>query len=661
MADVTHATDPNDPSTASDHPSPHGRSAPPSPSPVGLPPLSALSPLLDRTRRRSSELVTGMLGGILAAGLGLGAFAALVMVLWISSPYPDSGPGGALHVAAALWLLSHGVELIRTDTLSGDPAPVGLVPLLLLALPLVLLHRSARDHAGDGLGAGARATWAGLVTGYTAVGGAATLYASGGVLRPSWWWAVVCVPALAALAAGTGVWAAHGRPRLPLPAPLSAALETEGRRQVLTAAGRAAGAGVLALVGGGALLVAVSLVGHGDAVRASFPQLTEGWSGRFAVLMLCVALLPNAAVWAAAYALGPGFGLGAGYVVAPLSATVPAALLPPFPLLAAVPTGGGTALTWAAGAVPLAAGVTVGWFTGARAAAEGGAPWSMRRTAAAALVAAALCAVAVALLTVLASGPLGVAALSHFGPFWWQTGGAAGAWVATVALPVALSSRWWRARAHGKPSGVDRGAGPVMTTVQRSSGEGRAGERTATRGGLFRRKEARAEGTRSMGKPGGPDRKRGALVAGEGSAVPAVFPRELEEALEAAAPRERFADLPLAALVPTAEAHPDRPLDGEGAGDSTEAADHPDRSLTDASAAAPPQTEPNRFPQPESSRSPQPESSRSPRPGRRRLRAGALPLPSWFSFSKPTRSPVAAQPHTPLGPDESAKAPDQAS
>ncbi|MFF7839665.1 DUF6350 family protein [Streptomyces ossamyceticus] len=660
MADVTHATDPNDPSTASDHPSPHGRSAPPPPSPVGLPPLSVLSPLLDRTRRRSSELVTGMLGGILAAGLGLGAFAALVMVLWISSPYPDSGPGGALHVAAALWLLSHGVELIRTDTLSGDPAPVGLVPLLLLVLPLVLLHRSARDHAGDGLGAGARATWAGLVTGYTAVGGAATLYASGGALRPSWGWAVVCVPALAALAAGTGVWAAHGRPRLPLPTPLGAALETEGRRQVLTAAGRAAGAGALALVGGGALLVAVSLVGHGDAVRASFPQLTEGWSGRFAVLLLCVALLPNAAVWAAAYALGPGFVLGAGYVVAPLSATAPTALLPPFPLLAAVPTGGGTALTWAAGAVPLAAGVTVGWFTGARAASEGGAPWSVSRTAAAALVAAALCAVAVALLTVLASGPLGVAALSHFGPLWWQTGGAAGAWVTTVALPVALTSRWWRARAHGKPAGADRGAGPVMTTVQRSSGEGRAGERTATRGGLFlRRKEARAERVRSMGKPGGPDRKRGALVAGPGSAVLAVFPSESEEALEAAAPRERFADLPLAALVSTAEAHPDRatdsPLDGGGAGDNTEEVDHLDRSLTDASAAAPPQTEPERFPQP--------EPSRSPRPGRRRLRAGALPLPSWFPLSKPTRSPVAAQPHAPLGPDEStrAKAPDQAS
>ncbi|MGJ5953707.1 cell division protein PerM [Streptomyces neyagawaensis] len=582
---MTHVTDPNDPSTPSDHPSPHGRSAPPPPSPAGPPPLSALSPSLGRTRRRSSELVTGMLGGILAAGLGLGAFAALVMVLWISSPYPDSGPGGALHVAAALWLLSHGVELIRTDTLSGDPAPVGLVPLLLLALPLVLLHRSARDHAGDGVGAAARATWAGLVAGYTAVGGVVTLYASGGALRPSWWWAVVCVPALAALAAGTGVWAAHGRPLLPLPAPLGGALETEGRRQVLAAAGRAAGAGALALVGGGALLVAVSLVGHGDAVRASFPQLTEGWSGRFAVLMLCAALLPNAAVWAAAYALGPGFVLGAGYVVAPLSATAPTALLPPFPLLAAVPTGG-TALTWAVGVVPLAAGATVGWFTGARAAAERGAPWSVRRTAAAALVAAALCAVAVALLTVLASGPLGVAALSHVGPLWWQTGGAAGAWVATVALPVALSSRGWRARAHGKPSGVDGDAGPVMTTVRRPAAEGRVAERTGRtgrRGGLFRRKEVRAEAARSMRRPGGAERKRGVVDAGPGSAVPAVFPRELEAALDAAAPRERFADLPLAALVSTAEAHPDRasdrPLHEGGAGDRTEVSDHPDRPL----------------------------------------------------------------------------------
>lgn len=474
MTHVTDRKDPNNPKGAlgrngpkepiatPDHPADHGWPAP----------------------RRQSKLVAGVLGGMLAAGLGLGAFAALVTLLWISSPYPDSGPEGALHVAAALWLLSHGVELIRADTLSGDPAPVGLVPLLLLALPTILLHRSARDHANAGLGTTARMTWVGLVIGYTVVGGAVTLYASGGALRPSWLWVIVCVPLLAALAAGTGMWTARGRPQLRLPASLGGAPETEWRLRLMAAAGRAAGAGVLVLVGGGALLVAVSLVWHGDVARGSFLQLTEGWSGRFAVLLLCVTLVPNAAVWGAAYALGPGFVLGAGHVVGPLVAVAPAAtLLPPLPLLAAVPGGVPTPVTWAVGAVPLAAGVTAGCFTAARAAVKPGAPWSVRRTTAATLLAAAFCALAFALLTLLAAGPLGLAALAHFGPLWWQTGGAAGAWVSAVGLPVSLAARWWHVRQR-------KGHATRTATAPQKP----RGERKATEGGVFRRGRKTTEG-----------------------------------------------------------------------------------------------------------------------------------------------------------------------
>ncbi|TXS72825.1 hypothetical protein EAO69_16525 [Streptomyces sp. me109] len=62
---------------------------------------------------------------------------------------------------------------------------------------------------------------------------------------------------------------------------------------------RAALAGTAVLVGGGALLVGASLVWHGDLARESFQQLTAVWSGRFAVLLLCLALVPNAAVWGA--------------------------------------------------------------------------------------------------------------------------------------------------------------------------------------------------------------------------------------------------------------------------------------------------------------------------------------------------------------------------
>ncbi|MEV0205980.1 DUF6350 family protein [Streptomyces sp. NPDC050788] len=411
------------------------------------PPLSSLPA---RLRDRSPGLAAGLVGGVLAAGLGLGSFAVLVVAMWISSPYPDSGPGGSLHVAAALWLLAHGTELIRTETLSGVPAPVGVTPLLLLALPVWLVHRAARDAVeGDEEDAplgSARAVWTGVVLGYLGVGTAAALYASGGALRPSWEWTGVSLPALVMAAAALGVWSAYGRPLEAVDA-VPGLLLPPGRRspapyarERLGTAARAAGAGAAVLVGGGALLVAASLVWHGGAARGTFVQLTEGWSGRFAVLLLCAALVPNAAVWAAAYALGPGFVLGAGHVVGPLS-SAPAPLLPPFPLLAAVPDAGpGQWVNWAAAVVPLAAALTVGWFVG-RAQSPGSA-----HTAGTAALAALLCAVATAVLTGLAGGPLGVAELARFGPVWWQTGLAALAWTALPAIPTAVLRRAWLCR-----------------------------------------------------------------------------------------------------------------------------------------------------------------------------------------------------------------------
>ncbi|MFD9934952.1 DUF6350 family protein [Streptomyces massasporeus] len=451
------------------------------------------SPLLTRTRDRSPGLVGGLTAGALAAGLGLASFAVLVMLLWILSPYPDSGPGGAMHVAAALWLLAHGAELVRTDTLSGVPAPLGLPPLLLLALPVWLLHRAGRDATdggagdedddnddehgyGDGYSYGydedltvaasrpltaPRIAWTGVVLGYLAVAAPAALYAADGVLRPSWVWAGVCVPLVAVVAAGAGVWSAYGRPGRPLRRLLGVlpagvrplVLGPDGRPGV---AARASAAGVAVLLGGGALLVVVSLAWHGAATQASLLRLTEGWSGRFAVLLLCVALLPNAAVWGAAYALGPGFALGAGHAVGPL-ASAPAPFLPPFPLLAAVPEAGrGTPVHWAAGVVPVVAAVVVGWIVarGAVAAERGGtgpgstraAGWSTGRTVRAAALASVLCAAVLAALSGLSGGPLGAGVLSRFGPVWWQAAAATLAWLGMLAIPTAVGVRAWRCR-----------------------------------------------------------------------------------------------------------------------------------------------------------------------------------------------------------------------
>ncbi|WP_251076072.1 DUF6350 family protein, partial [Streptomyces sp. ISL-12] len=479
-----------------------------------------------RWRDRSPGLAAGLLGGAVAAGLGLASLAVLVTLLWISSPYPDSGAGGALHAAATLWLLAHGVELVRTDTLSGVPAPVGITPLLLTLLPVWLLHRAARDVTDPGDGAGvtvgagpgvhvrdlsgpppvsARNAWAGVVLGYLAVALPVTLHADsadGGALRPSWAGVVVWLPLVVMAAAGAGAWTAFGRPGGPvgrvlrlLPrTPRELIVEPDAR---VGASARAAGAGAAVLVVGGALLFLVSLVGHGGAARGSFLLLADGWVGLLSVLLLCLALVPNAAVWAAAYSLGPGFALGTGHVVGP-SVSAPAALLPPLPLLAAVPDAGpGTPLHWAVGVVPLAAGATVGWCTARSAVAPARAPvptmtssasdgpaggevrsdpWPSGRTAVAASLAALLCALLVALLAALAGGPLGNGALARFGPVWWQAGGAALAWIWPVAVPTALVVRVWLRRVAAAGGRRRRWVPlPLLLPFRRRRGQTKAG------------------------------------------------------------------------------------------------------------------------------------------------------------------------------------------
>ncbi|MFE7566130.1 DUF6350 family protein [Streptomyces sp. NPDC057539] len=419
-------------------------------------PLSSAGAL---ERGRAAALTSAVLRGAIAACLGLGAMAVLVMAMWITSPFPDSGADGALHIAAGLWLLGHGVELVRPDTLSGTPAPIGVVPLLLMGLPAWLTYRAARDalEPDEGrpqlTGLGAVCTVSG---GYLLVGGAAVVYAGGGALTAHPLRAALTLPVLTVLSAAAGAWTAHGCPRVPLPKRLPGAVRRPlartvwapaGRRRVVVA-GRSGVAAFLLLVGGGALLVGASLVWHGDPAHTSFVQLAGDWSGRVAVLLLGLALVPNAAVWGAAYGLGPGFALGTTAVATPLG-VVGTPALPSFPLLAAVPEGPGTAANWAAAGVPATAGLAVAWFT-VRVAAPPFAvreeAWSARGTALTAALGGVVCAGLTAVFTGLAGGPLGSGRLAEFGPVWWLTGAAALAWTLALGVPTALLLRLWRLR-----------------------------------------------------------------------------------------------------------------------------------------------------------------------------------------------------------------------
>ncbi|MFE2447990.1 DUF6350 family protein [Streptomyces sp. NPDC059426] len=505
--------------------------------------------------RRSSAIREAFLGGVVAAGLGLGTFAVVVLLLWITSSSPDSSPDGALHVAADLWLLGHGADLVRTETLSGHTAPVGLTPLLLGIVPCWLLYRAAQ-HAvyqaepdegegqegqkGQEAREGREGRWvpadsvadpgpvvapesvaapesvvdprtafAWVTGGYLMVGTAAVLYASGGPLRVDLLSALLHLPVVAAAIAAVGVWTASGRFPLRLPGRANAGLRrlpgagwivrtavplvmslaaylaarSWCRRHRLAAALRAGTSGLLVLLGSGALLTATSMLSHAGAVQMTFLNLSDVWSGRFAVLLVSLALLPNAIVWGAAYGVGAGFTVGGGSVVAPLGITS-YPQLPHFPLVAALPTdGSGGPLVWLTG---IAAGVSVAWFIGVAAVRRPGRgeprpPWGCGETLVLAGLAAGGCAAAMALLAGVSGGPLGIGILADLGPSWWRTGMITLAWTGVIGVPGAVVLRWYRLCVPTRTSWPEWKATRAVRRVSRTQARAEAKEARAVR------------------------------------------------------------------------------------------------------------------------------------------------------------------------------------
>lgn len=418
--------------------------------------------------RRASVAAAAFGGGVVAAGLGLGALAVVVLVLWITSPFPDNGLDGALCVAADLWLLAHGAALVRTDTLSGVPAPIGVTPLLLTLLPAWLLYRAAGDAVAPPEGededeaggrgrmeprvAAATAGW--IVAGYLVTGAVVVLYTAYGQVRSDPLSALLHLPVVPVLAAGAGAWSGCGQPALTLPRAVRRRLVALALPRGLTlpdggpqVALRAAAASTAVLVGGGAVLAGASLVWHERSVGHSFAQLSASVSGQCAVLLMALALLPNVAVWGASYALGPGFAVGA--VVAPAGAGVsgpgvhPLDVPPNFPLLAALPASETAPLRWAVLLLPVLAGGCAAVLVG-RGAAAGS--WRPARTALVATLAAVGCGAGTAFLAAWSAGPMGSGRLADVGPAWWAAGGAALGWTLLVGVAGAVGVRWWHVR-----------------------------------------------------------------------------------------------------------------------------------------------------------------------------------------------------------------------
>ena len=261
--------------------------------------------------------VAAVVGGLTTAGVGWVVVTGLVVCGWLMGD--DAELSSALELGTRLWLLASGVPV----PVAG--LDVSLVPWGVTALTAVLMwrfggyavRRVTRGSTGP-FGVAVVVTVA-----YTLPVLATAVFLGEPWRAPGRWAAVVLVLLVAA-------WAgAASRAGTPLGSSWPAALRGLPRA--------VAGAQAVLLVAGAGVLV-LALVSGWDRVVGLNSALQAGPFGTALLVLVQAALLPNALVWSGSYALGAGFSLGAGSVVAPAATSL--GVLPGLPLLGALPAAG---------------------------------------------------------------------------------------------------------------------------------------------------------------------------------------------------------------------------------------------------------------------------------------------------------------------------------
>lgn len=362
--------------------------------------------------------------GIMAAGVVTAAGVAITVIAalagWIAAPHDSVGLPSVLRAGAALWLVGQHVGF----TLRGA-GRIGMLPLGLVLLPGALLWRAGRwvvraasvqrlRHVGSAAVA--------LAVPYSLLTAALAL-----VSRTPQFSASVPQAAICGLLIGLAAGGLGGARAL---APWGQLVRLLPPRQRSVVAAVLACLGVLAAAG--ALLAGASLVVHLHEAALLQRSLGAGPIGTLLLLLLQIGYVPNAVVWAIAFALGPGFAFGAGTVVAPTGAAL--GPLPALPLLAALPPGVHESLPpWLAPvvlALPYLAGGTGGWLLVRMAPTLGveAAPlWG--------LASGVLAGMVLGVLAAFSGGPLGNGRLAAVGPSGWQVA-AVGAFELGIAAAV---------------------------------------------------------------------------------------------------------------------------------------------------------------------------------------------------------------------------------
>ncbi len=336
------------------------------------------------------------LAAVWAVALGRLIVSIPVFLAWLSSGAWEQGPAEAVRASGVAWVVIHDVP-VRVGS-----ATYSLMPWGLAIIPFLLLWQSGRWAARVSDVREVRAS-------LSLIGGTAAIYA-GAVTSTAWivnsQLARISTPRafitafiISSIALSLGVYRRS---------PAGVRLRQQMSPSIRVVLGGSS-IGLAALLSAGAFLVVASLVRSFPELVAISSSLEPGPIGGLALLMLGIGYVPVLTTWAVAYSAGAGVTIGQGIVLSPFTALPQNADLPPFPLLAALPT---RSLAWSSlpMAIGIGAGLLIGWYV-ARSA-----PRPVTHRVALATSASMLAGLGMAFLAVVSHGQLGENRLTGLGP-----------------------------------------------------------------------------------------------------------------------------------------------------------------------------------------------------------------------------------------------------
>lgn len=287
--------------------------------------------------------VAGALAAVQAAAASLAVVLVPVVLTWVASGGGSASWVEVVQVGTAFWLLAQHTGLtVAGGHLGLVPLGTAVVPLLACVYAGVRLSRGL-DPKADKIAAGAsralpspapRSALIAMALTHGALGVLAATLSVTDLARPILWQAALGTTVVAVLGGTLGsLGYAHGGT---MRAGLSALADTlpDLARRYLAPIGATLAVQLLA----GLLAVVAALVLGAGRVAALYGALGGGVFGAVMVTLLQVMLVPNLAIWAAAALAGPGFAVGVGTEVSPLTSTL--GPLPAVPALGALPDPG---------------------------------------------------------------------------------------------------------------------------------------------------------------------------------------------------------------------------------------------------------------------------------------------------------------------------------